>query len=349
MRILDALSEEERTLLVGILAEDAPDLLADMQTGPLTPGPRDRLTDVVDNRLVGEAMKTVVPGPMEIALKRLRRRLEEIQPIEPERLVYGGPWKRGDPSPAGMEQYREVDPEYGTSPVWDLVRGVWVPGRSRATWAAPPQALRPPVEATFRLDLSQPGAAGVTLRLRARHQVVLPGGAEADYYTDDAGQVVYVETEYGTPERPNPVLEAPWPSVTYLVHSSADGGRQPSHVMATDQRARLVVAYPTQARLWHLRQRGEPDPVPFGKLFGGPTCPVSPHTLLACLDGPTTDHLARWAQQLINEPFQVPGTKGFLRLRLEAVYDGTDPIPSQVTVHSWRDGHPVRTESFPTR
>lgn len=347
-KILDALADEERSLLVSILASKAPDLLADMQIGPLTPGPRERLYSVLTEVLVGAWLDTDnPPTPLTDAIRHLIGRLDQIQPREPERLVHQGRSAPGVPVPVGMEPYREIDPTHGTAPTWDLVGGRWVPGRSRATWAAPPEALRPVFDAAFRLDLSQPKAAEAVLRPRAKVQVMVPGG-EADYYTDDAGHVVYIETEYGPPERPNPILDAPQPATTYLVHSAADGGRQPSHLMGTDEQARLVWAYPTRAYL----KPGQPGqgPVPLGTLFGGQPSPVSPHTLLAFLDGAATDHLALLASQLIDESFQARlDRKSLLRLRLEASYDDEDSTPLRVVVHYWRDGNEVRSESFSTR
>lgn len=208
MGILEALSDEERSLLVDALHTGAPDLLIDVENGLVTPGPRERIVDILEERQIGDLLRTGMQSSSVDAMERLIRRLDEIHPREAEMLVHHGRSDPGTRVPRGMERYREKNPEYGTPQIWDVAREQWVPARSRATWAAPSYALRPKTSTTFRIDLTyKPDASGLPLRPGSKYQAILPGGAEADYFTDSDGSVCFVETEYGTALRSNPALD----------------------------------------------------------------------------------------------------------------------------------------------
>jgi hypothetical protein len=110
MGILEQLDGDDRTLVVEVLSRHAPDLLAALQQGvTLTPGPRTRLEDVLLEEAVLEWVKNEGPTARADAIEALVRTLEQIQPRQPERLVTGKPWKRGDPITRGMDRYREID------------------------------------------------------------------------------------------------------------------------------------------------------------------------------------------------------------------------------------------------
>ena len=110
MGILELLGDDDRALVVEVLSHNAPDLLTALEQGvTLTPGPRERLHDVLDEEAVLEWVKYDGPTPRADTIEALVRKLEKIQPRQRERLVTAGPWKRGDPIPRGMDRYKEID------------------------------------------------------------------------------------------------------------------------------------------------------------------------------------------------------------------------------------------------
>ena len=109
MGILEQLDDGDRALVVEVLSRKAPDLLTALEQGvALTPGPRVRLEDVLDEAAVLEWVKYDGPTPRADAIEALVHKLEKIQPRQVERLVVGKPWKRGDPIPRGMDRYKEI-------------------------------------------------------------------------------------------------------------------------------------------------------------------------------------------------------------------------------------------------
>ena len=112
MGILEQLDDDDRSLVVEVLSRKAPDLLATLEQGvTLTPGPRVRLHDVLLEAWSLEWVKNdgPTPTPRIDAIEALVRKLDRIQPRQPEQLVTAGPWKRGDPIPRGMDRYKEID------------------------------------------------------------------------------------------------------------------------------------------------------------------------------------------------------------------------------------------------
>ena len=111
MGILEQLDDDDRTLVVEVLSRHAPDLLTVLEQGvKLTPGPRERLTDVLDEECVLEWVKNKDgPTPRADAIEAVVRKLAKIQPLQTERIVAGRPWKPGDPSVHGMDRYKEID------------------------------------------------------------------------------------------------------------------------------------------------------------------------------------------------------------------------------------------------
>jgi len=108
--ILEQLDGDDRALVVQVLSHNAPDLLAALEQGvTLTPGPRERLSDVLDEACVLEWVKNDGPTPRADAIEALVRKLDRIQPLQTELTAAAGPWKRGDPIPRGMDRYREID------------------------------------------------------------------------------------------------------------------------------------------------------------------------------------------------------------------------------------------------
>jgi len=118
--ILEQLDGDDRALVVEVLSRKAPDLLAALEQGvTLAPGPRERLSDVLDEACVLEWVKNDGPTPRADAIEALNRTLGNIQPLQTEKIVAGRPWKRGDPSVRGMDRYREIagpDAESTTDP-----------------------------------------------------------------------------------------------------------------------------------------------------------------------------------------------------------------------------------------
>ena len=109
MGILEQL-DDDGALVVEVLSRKAPDLLTALEQGvTLTPGPRERLRDVLDEAAALEWVKNDGPTPRADAIEALVRKLERIQPRQTERTAAAGPWKRGDPIPRGMDRYREID------------------------------------------------------------------------------------------------------------------------------------------------------------------------------------------------------------------------------------------------
>ena len=110
MGILEQLDDDDRALVVEVLSRKAPDLLTALEQGvTLTPGPRERLSDVLREEAVLEWVKNDGPPPRADAIEALDRKLGKIQPRQVEKLVIGRPWKRGDPIRRGMDRYREID------------------------------------------------------------------------------------------------------------------------------------------------------------------------------------------------------------------------------------------------
>ena len=110
MGILEQLDDDDRALVVEVLSRKAPDLLTALEQGvTLTPGPRERLRDVLLEEFSLEWVKYDGPTPRADAIEALVRTLGKIQPRKKERLVAGRPWKRGDPIPRGMDRYKEID------------------------------------------------------------------------------------------------------------------------------------------------------------------------------------------------------------------------------------------------
>jgi hypothetical protein len=110
MGILEQLDGDDRALVVEVLSRKAPDLLTALEQGvTLTPGPRERLHDVLSEACVLEWVKNDGPTPRADAIEALNRKLGKIQPRQKERTVAGRPWKRGDPSVRGMDRYKEID------------------------------------------------------------------------------------------------------------------------------------------------------------------------------------------------------------------------------------------------
>jgi hypothetical protein len=108
--ILEQLDDDDRALVVEVLSHNAPDLLTALEQGvTLTPGPRERLSDVLDEEAVLEWVKNDGPTPRADAIEAVVRKLEKIQPRQTELTAAAGPWKRGDPIPRGMDRYREID------------------------------------------------------------------------------------------------------------------------------------------------------------------------------------------------------------------------------------------------
>lgn len=66
MRIIESLSEEERSSFIGVLSADAPDLLVDVQARLVTPGLRERIDFVLEERMWEKR------SPAEISLLRRR-------------------------------------------------------------------------------------------------------------------------------------------------------------------------------------------------------------------------------------------------------------------------------------
>ena len=120
MGVLEQLDDDDRALVVEVLSRYAPDLLTAMEQGvTLTPGPRERLSDVLDEEFSLELVKNDGPTPRADAIEALVRKLDRIQPLQTEKIVAGRPWKRGDPSVRGMDRYREIagpDAESTTDP-----------------------------------------------------------------------------------------------------------------------------------------------------------------------------------------------------------------------------------------
>jgi hypothetical protein len=120
MGILEQLDDDDRALVVEVLSRKAPDLLTALEQGvTLTPGPRERLHDVLSEAAVLEWVKNDGPTPRADAIEALNRKLEKIQPRQTELTAAAGPWKRGDPIPRGMDRYREIvgpDSESKTDP-----------------------------------------------------------------------------------------------------------------------------------------------------------------------------------------------------------------------------------------
>ena len=110
MGILEQLDDDDRALVVEVLRHYAPDLLAALEQGvTLTPGPRERLTDMLAEEHTLEWVKNDGPTPRADAIEAVIRKLERIQPRQRERTAAGQPWKRGDPITRGMDRYREID------------------------------------------------------------------------------------------------------------------------------------------------------------------------------------------------------------------------------------------------
>ncbi|MCL2089615.1 MAG: hypothetical protein FWH11_00055 [Micrococcales bacterium] len=207
-------------------------------------------------------------------------------------------------------------------------RGLIRPSDTRATWTALSYTPRPQVDSVEQFDLTQHPEVAVPSRPSAKYEVSLPGEIEVDYYTDPAGRVQYVETVRGTIVVPNPVLDAPQPDVTYVVHP-VDG--RYAMVLRTDTQARLVeiVADP-------LAPAGTygPGGHPFTALFGAWPGQVSPRALLESASGPATDGLTVLAQRLIDATNH--GQRAAVRIR--AFYADTSAVPSQLQVDWTADG-----------
>ena len=109
----------------------------------------------------------------------------------------------------------------------------------RSGWVAPAAAPRPgPADRrVFELALVEPDLM-VGLEPDALYRVSLPGGMEADVYTDETGRAWYFETVPGMTQVPNPVLSVAGAGATYVVHPPAEG--QFAVVLRTDERARMV-------------------------------------------------------------------------------------------------------------
>jgi len=119
MGILEQLDDDDRALVVEVLSRKAPDLLTALEQGvTLTPGPRERLRDVLDEAAALEWVKNDGPTPRADAIEALVRRLERIQPRQPERLASWAP-SPDRPLTRGMDRYREIvgpDTETKTDP-----------------------------------------------------------------------------------------------------------------------------------------------------------------------------------------------------------------------------------------
>jgi len=108
--ILEQLDGDDRALVVEVLSHNAPDLLTALEQGvTLTPGPRERLHDVLAEEFSLEWVKNDGPTQRADRIEALVHKLKKIQPRQTERLVAGRPWKRGDPSVRGMDRYKEID------------------------------------------------------------------------------------------------------------------------------------------------------------------------------------------------------------------------------------------------
>jgi hypothetical protein len=119
MGILEQLDGDDRALVVEVLSRKAPDLLTALEQGvTLTPGPRERLHDVLSEAAVLEWVKNDGPTPRADAIEALNRKLEKIQPRQPERLASWAP-SPDRPLTRGMDRYKEIpgpDSESKTDP-----------------------------------------------------------------------------------------------------------------------------------------------------------------------------------------------------------------------------------------
>ena len=112
MEILEQLDDDDRSLVVEVLSHNAPDLLTALEQGvTLTPGPRERLEDVLLEAWSLEWVKNdgPTPTPRTDAIEALVRKLDRIQPLQTELTAAAGHWKRGDPIQRGMDRYKEID------------------------------------------------------------------------------------------------------------------------------------------------------------------------------------------------------------------------------------------------
>jgi len=111
MGILELLGDDDRALVVEVLSHNARDLLTALEQGvTLTPGPRERLEDVLLEAWSLEWVKNdgPTPTPRTDAIEALVRKLEKIQPRQPERLASWAP-SPDRPITRGMDRYKEID------------------------------------------------------------------------------------------------------------------------------------------------------------------------------------------------------------------------------------------------
>ena len=200
----------------------------------------------------------------------------------------------------------------------------------------PPWAPRPPVGGTYRLDLVEHPERVTSLQPGTRYEVHLPGGIEADYYTDPTGQARYFETVTGTTTVPNPVLDTPQPAATYVVHPT--DGRY-TVILRTDTQGRLAeVATDPLARVGAYGHGGHP----FATVLGAWPGRVSPYALLASASASAADGLAALAARLT----AAVNNGQHVAVRIQASYLDARAVPSRFRVDYAIDGQ-TTTEVFP--
>ncbi len=201
----------------------------------------------------------------------------------------------------------------------------------RAAWQASLNAPRPQASGVEKMDLTQHPETMVTLRPNTKYEMALPGGCEADCYTDRTGQVRYIETVRGTPVVPNIVLEDYRPNTAYIVHS-VDGLY--AIILRTDAQSRLIeIAADPLAPAGTFGPGGQPFVALFGAWYGQ----VNPHALLATAKGSAADDLTAMAQWLVEET----GNRQSASVRVQASYVDAEIIPSQFQVDYMVDGQSV--------
>ncbi|MCL2091493.1 MAG: hypothetical protein FWH11_09815 [Micrococcales bacterium] len=201
------------------------------------------------------------------------------------------------------------------------------PFEARDAWVVPPWAPRPQVGPAYQLDLAQHPEAVAAPEPGARYEVSLPGGLEADYYTDPAGQLRYVETVAGNTTVPNPVLDVPQPDATYVVHPV---DARYAVVLRTDLQGRVVqVAADPLGPAWTYGL----DAHPFAALLGAWPGRVSPHAVVP-LGGSAEDGLAALARRLID----TMNHGRHVAVRVQVSYADISAVPSQFQVDWVADG-----------
>jgi hypothetical protein len=173
------------------------------------------------------------------------------------------------------------------------------------------------------------------------YQVSLPGGMEADVYTDATGRVRYVETVPGIamPDVAhvlNPALTVAAAGATYVVHPAADG--RFAVVLRFDEQARLVevVADPLPP-VGSYGTGGHP----LMSLLAGGSDRVSPAALLQSLEGSVGESLGRLGAWL----GEAVGQGQHVQVRLQVFYDGAGAVPEGVRADWSVDGQ-AASESF---